>query len=70
MKSNVNLLSDRERFRPESSEVKRLWCDNSKIETLVGFKPQIDIEEGLKRTIKWFLKTKNLNKYKTDIYNV
>jgi len=70
MKSNINLVSDRERFRPESSEVNRLWCDNSKIETLVGFKPQIDIEEGLKRTIKWFLKPKNLKKYKTDIYNV
>jgi len=70
MKSDVEFVVDEDRLRPEKSEVFRLWCDNSKIENLVGFKPQIDIEEGLSRTIKWFTDLDNLRKYKIDIYNV
>ena len=70
MQSDVEFIVDQQRVRPEGSEVHRLWCDNSKIERLVSFKPQIDIREGLRRTIDWFTKTDNLNKYKADIYNV
>lgn len=70
MRSDVEFVVDEQRIRPEGSEVHRLWCDNGKIERLVGFKPQIDIHEGLSRTIDWFTQANNLSKYKTDIYNV
>ena len=70
MGSDVNFISEQERIRPESSEVNRLWCDNSKIEKLTGFKPKVNLEEGLKRTIEWFSDNRNLDKYKTNIYNV
>ena len=70
MNSDVKFISDSERIRPEKSEVFRLWCDNSKIEKLAGFKPEIDIKEGLKRTIKWIMKPNNLKQYKSEIYNV
>ncbi|MDG0817356.1 NAD-dependent 4,6-dehydratase LegB [Bdellovibrio svalbardensis] len=70
MKSDVELLVDESRFRPEKSEVFRLWCDNSKIEALTGFKPKYTIKSGLERTIEWFKDPRNLSKYKVDIYNV
>ena len=70
MKSDVEFITDNQRIRPEKSEVNRLWCDNSKIKSLTGFEPKINIEEGLKNTIEWFTKPENLSKYKTEIYNV
>ena len=70
MKSDVEFITDNQRIRPEKSEVNRLWCDNSKIKSLTGFEPKINIEEGLKKTIEWLTKPENLSKYKTEIYNV
>lgn len=70
MKSEVRFITDKQRIRPEKSEVLRLWCDNKKISELTGFKPEYSLEEGLKETIKWFTNPENLKKYKADIYNV
>ena len=70
MSSEVKFITDEQRIRPEKSEVFRLWCDNSKIEKLTGFKPQVDIKEGLKRTIEWIIQPENLKAYKAEIYNV
>ena len=70
MDSDVEFITDELRIRPGKSEVFRLWCDNTKIESLTGFKPKVDIREGLKRTIDWFIKSDNLKKYKADIYNL
>lgn len=69
MKSNVTFISEDQRLRPEKSEVFRLWCDNSLISELCGFSPQITLEEGLQKTIDWFLDNKNIKNYKSDIYN-
>jgi NAD dependent epimerase/dehydratase len=70
MSSEVDFITDEKRIRPDKSEVFRLWCDNTQIEQLTGFKPQVDIREGLERTIKWFTNGNNLNRYKANIYNV
>ena len=70
MNANVQIMEDTERIRPERSEVMRLLCDNSKIKQLTGFKPKYDLERGLAETIEWFVKPKNLKRYKGDIYNV
>ena len=64
------LALDKERMRPEKSEVFRLWCDNAKIKALTGFDPKYDLRSGLARTIDWFTDKKNLARYKADIYNV
>lgn len=61
---------DNQRIRPKDSEVKRLWCDNSKLFNESGFIPKYSIEEGIKLTIDWFSKQENLTKYKSEIYNV
>jgi NAD dependent epimerase/dehydratase len=70
MGSDVEFVTEAQRQRPERSEVFRLWCDNSKINTLTGFKPNMTIHEGLKKTVEWFSQPQNLAKYKSGIYNV
>lgn len=70
MNSNVEFITDEQRLRPKNSEVSRLWCDNSKIMNLTGFKPKYSIKQGLEETVKWFSNKENLKKYKVDIYNV
>ncbi|MDB9907942.1 NAD-dependent 4,6-dehydratase LegB [Gammaproteobacteria bacterium] len=70
MDSNIEIIVDQQRIRPEKSEVTRLWCDNQKIKKLTGFNPKYDINSGLKETIQWFKSSENLAKYKSDIYNV
>ena len=70
MSSDVTLVNDEKRKRPEKSEVFRLWCDNKKIKELVGYEPKVDIKNGLKKTIDWITKPENLKTYKTEIYNV
>lgn len=44
---------DQERVRPEKSEVDRLFSDSSKAALVLGWKPSVSLEEGLKRTIDW-----------------
>jgi NAD dependent epimerase/dehydratase len=70
MQSNVEVITDSERLRPQKSEVYRLWCDNTKIHNLTGFIPKYTIRDGLEKTIEWFTNSENLKKYKTNIYNV
>ena len=70
MNSDVQFEVDPQRIRPQKSEVSRLWCDNSKIKQLTGFKPQFSMEYGLTKTIEWFAEPSNLNHYKTNLYNV
>lgn len=70
MQSDVQFVTDEQRLRPENSEVQRLWCDNGLIEKLTGFTPEVDLREGLRRTIDWFTEPTNLARYKVDIYNV
>jgi len=65
---DVEIISDPKRIRPQDSEVERLLADNSKAEELIGWKPMVSLDEGLKRTIEWI--KDNLERYKTYIYNV
>lgn len=70
MQSNIRIVTETQRLRPEKSEVFRLCCDNTKIHRLTGFRPKYSLREGLEKTIEWFKESKNLNKYKINIYNV
>lgn len=70
MNSDVEFITDEQRMRPGQSEVFRLWCDNTKINSLTGFEAEYSVREGLEKTIKWFQKSENLKKYKSEIYNV
>jgi nucleoside-diphosphate-sugar epimerase len=70
MKVDARLIKDEERMRPAGSEVFRLKCDNKLIEQLVGYKPQVNFEQGLSRTVQWFTNPENLKRYKAGLYNV
>ena len=69
MHADVKWIRDEERIRPAKSEVFRLLGDNSKIKDLTGWEPQVSLEEGLEKTVRWFSNPARLNKYKPDIYN-
>ena len=70
MQSDVEFISDTQRIRPQKSEVFRLKCDNTKIQSLTNFMPKYTLKEGLQETIAWFSDKTNLAKYKTNIYNL
>lgn len=70
MGGGSELTHDPQRMRPAASEVFRLRCDNRKLCELTGFQPQVNLREGLRRTIEWFTDPVNLKAYKADIYNV
>ena len=64
---NLQIKTDKNRIRPKNSEVNRLYCDNNKILKNTKWKPQYNLELGLKNTYEWFKKN---NSYKPDIYNI
>lgn len=64
----VEIITDKERIRPEKSEVERLLSNPEKAMKLTGWKPQYTLEEGLIETINWI--KDNLEYFKVDIYNV
>ena len=70
MGSDVKLIQEKQRLRPENSEVFRLWCDNTKIEKLTGFESKINLRAGLQKTIDWITQPDYLKDYKAEIYNV
>ena len=70
MGTDVPVVTDSQRLRPEKSEVFRLLSDNTKLQQLTGFRQEIGFEEGLNRTITWFQNTDHLRYYKAGIYNV
>jgi len=70
MDCDIKFNPDIQRFRPEKSEVFRLWGDNTLVRSLTGWQPEYKIEEGLRETIDWFTRPDNLRKYKHSIYNL
>lgn len=62
------IVCDEQRLRPEKSEVNRLLGCNEKILRLTDWQPRYTFQQGLAETIE-FLKN-NLERYKTDIYNL
>src|SRR3990167_140669 len=69
-KEELELICDQPRVRPKTSEVFRLWCDNTKLQKLTGYKPAVSLEEGITKTINWFMDSACLAQYKADLYNV
>lgn len=66
--TEVEIVSDEQRVRPDKSEVERLFCDNKKIKAHTSWKPNYTLESGLQETIHWI--KNNLSYFKSDRYNV
>jgi UDP-glucuronate 4-epimerase len=43
------------------ADIKETWANISKAERLLGWKPEISFEEGIKRAVDWHLANKHLN---------
>lgn len=74
MGKKIVIKTDASRFRPEKSEVERLWADNKKASDLFGWSPKYSgldgLKKGLGKTVEWFVDPKNLSKYKANIYSI
>lgn len=74
MGTNIEIVTDKQRLRPDKSEVERLWADNKKAKKLLGWQPEYGGLEGFKRglqeTASWFRSSENLATYKSDLYNL
>ena len=66
---DVKWTVDPARLRPDKSEERRLCGDNSLVTSLTSWRPQVSLEQGLEKTIRWFTEGDRLKGYKTDIYN-
>jgi dTDP-glucose 4,6-dehydratase len=74
MSTEIEIVTDQARLRPEDSEVERLWADNTKAKQLFGWQPVYGGRDGFKRglveTVEWFQYPSNLVSYKADLYNI
>jgi len=74
MNKEIYINEDLQRMRPKLSEVERLLADNTKAKKFLNWKPEYHGIEGLKagliKTIDWFEDSKNIQAYKTNIFNI
>ena len=66
MGRTVTIESDSQRVRPDGSEVDRLLADNTLARNLLGWEPQVSLEDGLLRTIEWV--REHLDQYRPHAY--
>lgn len=64
----AEVICDKERLRPEKSEVDRLLCDASLARNLTGWKPIHSLEEGLEITARWV--RDNIQTFRSRAYNI
>jgi len=66
--SSAAIASEPARIRPENSEVMQLVCDNTAARELLGWRPEIALDEGLARVIAFIRQHPDL--YKPSSYNI
>jgi nucleoside-diphosphate-sugar epimerase len=54
---NKKAIIDHQAFH--SADIKETWADISKAKRLLGWEPQISFEQGLDRTLQWYLENKS-----------
>jgi dTDP-glucose 4,6-dehydratase len=59
---------EEDRLRPPNSEVERLLADWSKAKTRLAWQPEVELDDGLRRTIDWI--GDSLHTYKPSLYNI
>lgn len=74
MNLELEIVTDENRFRPDASEVNRLFGDNSRLRQLTGWQPAYGglegFRRGLARTAEWFSDPANLARYRPGTYVV
>jgi len=73
MGKEIKIIIDKQRIRPQESEVNRLFSNNSFAKKTINWIPKYKGEKGfalgLKKTIDWFSVIENRKEYKSNIYN-
>jgi nucleoside-diphosphate-sugar epimerase len=67
---NAQIVTDEKRLRPTTSEVFRLLGSNDKLYQHTKWKPEMNIEIGLKNTIEWLRLPENYKKYNPNRYSI
>jgi dTDP-glucose 4,6-dehydratase len=62
------VITEAQRIRPKKSEVLKLWASNQKAHEMIGWKPQVSLDQGLRLTIEWI--SAHLDLYRPDQYTV
>jgi len=62
------IVRDEVRIRRAGSEVTRLWADNTRAADILGWRPTIPLDEGLKRTMRWI--EANLERFRAGVYEI
>jgi len=65
---NATIIYDKERIRPDKSEVMQLLCDKRYAKDLAGWEPKYSLENGLSLTIDWM--KEHISSFKTGLYTV
>jgi len=65
---SLPIISSDDRKRPQKSEVERLRSDNALALELLQWSPQVSLDDGLTRTIRWI--EQNLYRYRIGTYQV
>jgi dTDP-glucose 4,6-dehydratase len=65
---DIAIQTDDARVRPVTSEVMRLVADSTLAQTLLGWRPAVSLEEGLRRTIEWI--RHHPDGYRYDTYTI
>ncbi len=66
--NDFDVIEDKNRVRPEKSEVMTLISKNKKAKDLLNWEPKLSINDGLSHTIDWI--RDNLSTYKNNEYTV
>tara|TARA_Y100001970_G_C14219237_1_gene851609 strand:- start:1387 stop:2361 length:975 start_codon:yes stop_codon:yes gene_type:complete len=68
MGTEIKINIDKNRVRPNSSEVMELHCNNSKLIKYTSWEPDYSLDKGLKATVDWI--KENSFYFKSGIYNI
>lgn len=68
LKRPIPIVVDGARLRPSRSEVKRLLADNRLAKELLGWEPEVGLDEGIKRTVAWI--ATHLDRYQLGKYQI
>ena len=64
----VKIVVDKDRLRPERSEVMRLISNNALARDILKWEPMVSLEQGINQTIEWI--SENLNQYRAGKYEI
>lgn len=74
MNVKIDVIPDQVRFRPNKSEVERLYSDNRRARELLGWEPKFcgrdGFLKGLNETLKWFSLEENIKRYRSGFYEI